>query len=139
MVFESKIVIGINLYYRGSIALARRPAPIFVRVNEVQGSCAHRVDVVLRLVGPLGARSTRKDVFLQRGQFGFVPDHTQVIPFEVVVGNVFPFHNQSVRRAADFSQQFFANSSEVFDLKPTSRAGAGAVRIGSAMIEIQTL
>jgi hypothetical protein len=30
-----------------------------------------------------------------------------------------------------------AQSSEVFDLKPTSRAGA--VRIGSAMIEIQTL
>jgi len=59
-------------------------------IYEIEPSSADRVHVVLGAVGSLGARSACQDVLIQRGEFGFVFDHAQVIPLKVVAGDGTP-------------------------------------------------
>jgi predicted nucleotide-binding protein len=78
--------------YDGGLAAKEPDEAVQSACNAI--SSAHRVHVVLGLLGPLGARSASEEVLFQRGQFGFVLDHAQIIPLKVMVGNVVPLHGE---------------------------------------------
>jgi hypothetical protein len=58
---------------------------------EIPGddACSDQVNVLSGLLRPLNALRTRQQVFLKRGQFVFVYNHSKVVALQIVVRNMF--------------------------------------------------
>jgi hypothetical protein len=62
------------------------------RMEGRRGRDTHRIHVILRLLGPLHARRTTEEMLFEVGQFLFLSYHSQVVPFQIVIGDVLGVH-----------------------------------------------
>jgi len=68
-------------------------------VREAEAGDAHCVNIILSFFGAADAVRTPEQVLLERSQFILISDHTEVIPFEIIVRNVWVLHKGGIAAA----------------------------------------
>ena len=60
-------------------------------LNPQKGD-SHGIRIILDRFSPSRTRRASEDMLLQRCQFHFGSNHAQIVPFQIVVGNMNPVH-----------------------------------------------